>query len=180
MKHVPLLILIVLFFSCQKEKKDTNQLKKDSPTSKKIKDNIFKIILEVKVINDDKFEVYYVDDYEEGSFNPDKRLAKFIKASNELQTIQFNLPSGILPYKFRIDVGDNINRHETLVEIKSIRLELNSEFMLIDNQLIDIFFNPNIFLVKRDNGYLRRIVDDRYDPFLLSTPLLDKKIELEL
>ncbi len=49
----------------------------------------------------------------------------------------------------------------------------------IDKSLIDIFFQPNRYLQKTSNGYFRIVVNGKYDPFLESSPLLNKKIEIE-
>ena len=75
------------------------------------------------------------------------------------------------------DFGEN--KIETPVKINSIELKYNSDSIVIDALVLEHFFHPNIYLEKGDSGYLRKTLNGRYDPFLVSTPLLEKKIELE-
>lgn len=179
MRKAVLIFLILLSFSC----KDENKPKTDSVNStseKAIKDDVLTITLDVRIKEDDKFELFYVDDFTEGGFTGDKRLATYIKPNNDFQTIEFKLPKDVFPYNFRIDLGDNVNKFETLVEIRSIKLQLNGNIIEIDSSIVDSFFQPNVFLQKTEHGYSRKVVNGKYDPFLLAKPILIKKMELEL
>lgn len=187
MKNPILIFLVILIFSCKNDKKhDVEDQKEIQQTEKQevenvlIEDNVFILTMFVKVFEDDKFELYYVDDSIDGNFNSKNRLAVYVVGSNEFQTIQFKLPENSLPYKFRIDLGDNGNKYETNIEIKSITLQLNGNTIELDHTTMDSFFQPNVYLQKTDTGYSRKVVDGKYDPFLLAKPVLIKKMELEL
>ncbi|WP_347923215.1 hypothetical protein [Pontimicrobium sp. SW4] len=177
MKKIILSCLVIFSFSCKNEDKKATEVQ--TPIKKEVvKDNLFKIIMEAKVKEDDKFQVFFTDDSPEESFSANKRLVKNIVGSEEFQTLEFVLPKEVLPFKFRIDLGEN--SYETLVEIGVIKLEYNNEVIEIDPLTLERFFQPNIYLQKTDNGFMRKTIDGRCDPFLMSTPLLIKKIELEL
>lgn len=179
MKKIILACLIVLSFACKNEEKKAIETEK--PVKKEVvKDNIFRVFINIRVSEDDKFELYYVGDTPDGNFNVNERVAKYIKGSDDFQVVELSLPENIFPYKFRIDLGDNINKYETDIEIKSIIIQLNKEKIEIENELLSSFFQNNVYLEKTPLGYKRKSVDNRYDPFLISTPLLIKKIELEL
>ena len=61
------------------------------------------------------------------------------------------------------------------------KLVLNENVINIDSKTLEVFFQPNIYLERVSNGiYLRKAMNGKYDPFLISKPILDKKIEIEL
>lgn len=180
MKHKFYLLAFLICFCCKEENKNKGEAKNSASDLTKITDDIFKVTLDAKFLEDDKVELYFVGGSAEGSFNQKERVAKYIKGSAEFQVIEFSLPKGVIPYKFRVDIGDNINKHETQVNIKSVKLELNKNVIYIENKLLDSFFQPNLYLEKNDTGYLRKVIDNNYDPYILSKPVLNQKIAIEL
>jgi hypothetical protein len=185
MKKIVIVLLVLLCFSC-KDKKDgentnTDKISKEVDEPKKVEpEDTFKILMDVKVLEDDKFDVFYVGDSPEGSFDSKKRVDGYVKGGNEFQLLTVKLPKGILPYKLRIDLGDNINKHETNIEVRSFKLQFNNRTIELDNAALDSLFSPNIYLQKIDNGYSRKIIDGKYDPFLIANQALINKIETEL
>ena len=61
-----------------------------------------------------------------------------------------------------------------------VTLELNGKSIEIDNQNINKFFRPNSFSEKTLTGYSRKVIEGKYDPFLVSTAELNNKIEMEV
>lgn len=187
MKKIILAALVMLVISCKNDKKQNTEgeqkIDKTDNRSKEVvskEDNILTLTMSFKVLEDDKFELYYIDDSIDGVFNSEDRLAVYIKGNRDFQTIEFKLPEHSLPYMFRLDLGDNVNKYETPIEIRSVKLELNGNTIDIDDTIMDSFFQTNVYLQKTNGGYLRKIVDGKYDPFLLAKPVLIKKMELEL
>lgn len=178
-KRAVLVFSILVFFSCKDEKKSMNT-PIDTVIEKVVKDDILTITLEVRIEEDDKFEIYYVDDLPENGFSADKRLANYIKGGDDYQLVTFALPKKVWPYNLRFDLGDNNNKYETPVEIKSITFKYNNNVFEIDKSIMDSFFQPNAYLEPTTNGYSRKAVDGKYDPFLITKPVLIKKMELEL
>lgn len=184
MKKIIFIAIAILSFSCKNEAntRETNTQEANTEETKAtevaLKDNILKISINIVVPQDDKLQLFYVDDDPEGNFNPDKRLAINVKANDNAQKITFSLPEGVFPYKLRLDLGEN--SFESAIYVNSINLELNNNVIDIENEVLERFFQPNIYLEREGNGFNRKVIDGRCDPFLLSTELLIKKMELEL
>src|SRR5690606_29654296 len=180
MRRILILMLCVFVFSCKNEKnpnigkEDTINKEVNESISKNEKDNILKIVIDLKILEDNKIDVFYIGDNPDSGFSVDELVSKRVLGSSNFQKIELELPKDILPYSFRIDLGDNSKREETVVEIKSIKLTLNDNEIDIDNSTLDGFFQPNIYLERVNGGYLIKIVDNKFGPFLLSKPIIDK------
>ena len=178
MRNIICLILITFFFGCNNEKRRIANAAPNQVESKKlIKDNLLKVIIDITISEDDRIQLFYVDDMPDGAFSAEKRIAHNVKGSNSAQKINFTLPHKPFPFKLRLDLGEN--NIQSAVKINSIELKYNSDSIFIENSVLEYFFHPNIYLEKVDSVYLRKTLNGRYDPFLVSTPLLEKKIELE-
>lgn len=179
MKRIVIIFLILIAVGCKNKNQGTSDIEIQETIKEEAKrDNLFKVTMDVIVMEDDKFQLFYIDDSPEEPFSLEKRLVFNLKGNDSPQKIQFILPENVFPYKFRIDLGENKN--ETTINIKEIKIKYNNKIILIEKLVLERFFQPNIYLEKVDNGYLRKFVDGRYDPFLVSSALLNKKIELEL
>lgn len=179
MKRIVIIFLILIAVGCKNKNQSTSDIEIQETIKEEVKrDNQFKVIMDVTVKEDDKFQLFYIDDSPEGTFTPEKRVVFNLKGDDSPQKIQFTLPQKVLPYKFRIDLGEN--NIETIVLINEIKLQYNNEKIVIDSLVLERFFQPNIYLQKTENGYLRKTIEGRCDPFLVSTPLLIKKTEIEL
>ncbi len=157
-------LVLVFFASCK------NQRNEGAPES------VFKITLEAKVNEDDKFQLFYVEDDVNNRYSAERRVTRTIEGKKEFQKIELSLPKGVFPQRFRIDVGEN--KINTAIEINTIVLSFKREKIVINNLTFERFFEPNIYLEKNKKGYLRKTFKGRYDPFLESTPLLNKRIEI--
>jgi len=176
-------IVLVLFFTISCVNKNKTVTPNKSTENEKIKDNkdndVFKVYLDVKALEDDKFQLFYKDTSPDAKYDVKKRIEVKIKGSNDYQTVLFELPQNILPYMFRIDLGEA--GYETPIDINFVKIEMNSKQILIDQTTINRFLSKNIYL-ETENGltFQRKKVSGNYDPFLTSTTFLIKKIELEL
>lgn len=186
MKRTVLILLTILTFSCKENKQEKPKNNKEKIETqkkqvlKKEKDNVFKLQFDIKLLENDKFRVFYAENSLDEKFNGEQMIVTSIKGSPEFQTVSIKLPANILPYKLRVDVGENGIKNETVIEFKSIKLELNGNNIIINNDIMNNFFKPNSYLEKTEKGFKRKVVKGKYDPFLVSTALLNKKIEIEL
>lgn len=179
MKYVILLLTILLVFACKNERtpnKNTIENKKETI----VNDDVLSITIEVRTKEADKFELYYTDDLPESGFTADKRIAVYTPGGDDFQTLTFTLPNEVWPYKLRLDLGENNNKYETPVEIKSIIFKLNSNSFVIDSSIMGSFFDTNAYIEPISNGYNRKVLEGKYDPFLVAKPVLIKKMEIEL
>ena len=162
LKSICLLIFLLLFLiACNNRTQNNNK-------------NNFKITLKARVLQDDKFQVFYVDEKNKG-YSEDNRITTSVYKSQDFQEITFLLNT--IPLKFRIDLGEN--RYESIVEIEKVILDNGNDKIELDNSALHRFFESNIYLKRVQKGYSRKALDNRYDPFIESTPLLEKKIELQ-
>lgn len=177
------LVLLVLIFSCkQKTKNNTTQtngeliVEVDQSVNN---ENILKLYLDVIVPEDNHFDIFYTSDSINEPFNTKKKIVTKVNGNENYQTVVWSFPKGVKPYSFRIDLGDNALRKETNIEISAIKLKLNDKSIIINRQILDHFFTANDYLKKTDLGYLRKVDNDRYDPYLLASPVLLAKMNIE-
>lgn len=179
MKRICMILMVLMaIISCDKKSSKTKN--QASKKEKITKDNILRISIETVINEDDIIQLFYTDQSEFEDYSSDKRLALPVKGSSTVQTLVFNLPKDVLPYKFRIDLGDNSRMNQTQIDIISITIELNNNNIVVTNELLDSFFQPNIYLEGNETGYERKLLNDRFDPFITSKAILIKKMELEL
>lgn len=152
---------ILLLFSC-------------NTRNKNISKDIFKITLVAKVMEDDIFQVFFIDEINKG-YTDDKRIVVNVKQSLDFQEITFQLNS--IPLTFRIDLGEK--GYDSLVAIDKVILENGSKRIELDNNVLHRFFEANIYISKIGSEYHRSTVEGRYDPFISATALLEKKLDLE-
>ena len=152
---------ILLLFSC-------------NTRNRNISKDIFKITLVAKVMEDDIFQVFFIDEINKG-YTDDKRIVVNVKQSLDFQEITFQLNS--IPLTFRIDLGEK--GYDSLVAIDKVILENGSKRIELDNNVLHRFFEANIYISKIGSEYHRSTVEGRYDPFINATALLEKKLELE-
>lgn len=177
-----ILILAICLISCKndnnKETKKDEQEIVDTKEAVVADENIFKIHLNLTVEKDDIFEVYYTSDSVEEKFSAKKKVRKKITGNSQVQEVVFELPVDVLPYNFRIDLGQN--KELSSLMIHHIKLELNGEFIDIDQSLIKSFFAFNQFIEHENGHFSLKEVKGKWDPFMISKAVLIKKIEIEL
>ncbi|GGW38916.1 hypothetical protein [Arenibacter certesii] len=152
---------LLLLFSCNTRKKNASK-------------DVFNITLVAKVLENDKFQVFYIDELNKG-YTEDKRIVANVKKSPNFQEITFELNT--IPLTFRIDLGEN--GHNSIVEVDKIILDSGNRKIELNSDVMHRFFDTNIYTSKVGNGYHRSAVEGRYDPFISATALLEKKLELE-
>lgn len=176
MRNLFLIACVFLLYSCENEK---NKIIGNNAKSEIVKDNVFSVDLNIKILEDDRLQLFFINDETESGFNADKRMYIDIKGRDEFQVVSFKLPSGVLPYRFRVDLGEH--KVESDILIKSIVIKFNQGVMEIDSATFPRLFSSNVYLNTTDfKTFTRNIIDNKYDPYILSTPLLDKKIEIDL
>lgn len=128
-----------------------------------------------KLLDNDMIKLYYILNGQD-SYTEDNVEIFNIKGSTDFQYIVFRFAQA--PKKFRIDLGENSVENE--IYFSSIVVSKDNDSIVISNSNIHRFFKPNIYAIPINKGFRRIKINNRYDPFLESTELLRKKIELEL
>ena len=152
-------LIAIFMLSC----KESNTLNKGE----------FNISLEIRILNDDRISVYYIEE-EAMEYQEEKSVSLQVNGSPNTQTVMFSLPE--LPIRFRIDLGE-VGFLEEVV-IKEIRLNYLGKTVHIDQNVLHRFFKENIYAKSTQNGYKRMYVSGRYDPFIESTALLHQRMNL--
>lgn len=137
----------------------------------------FDISINLEVSNDDKIQLFYIP-FGDSIYRDRNLVTKKIKASDKPVIVMFSIP--IIPEKFRIDLGEQ--KIESPIKINEIKITKNNKVINIEGNTVNRFFKPNVFLkeTSQKNIFLRQTINNTYDPFMESTPLLHKKIELEI
>ena len=181
MKKIVLVIILILNFSCKKDKKDT-LIKNDVETeNKEIASKIFPkftFILTAKVIEDDRFRLLYTDELGE-KFSSKKIIFKKVEGSNDFQTITFELPQEeIYPARLRLNVGDNPNQES--IQIQGVEIMHDENKFSISKELFSTYFFPNKYIEHNNEGIINFIkADGKHFPFFVSKdPLHDELISL--
>lgn len=138
------------------------------------------ITISLRVLEDDKIELFYSGKTSLNRFDENQKFSQLVKGSSKVQKIKFRIPIESNPLKLRIDLGDNRKKKVSIIAVKEIELKRNGNVIRIDESLVNSFFQSNVYLQKTEQGYLRRIVNNKYDPYLVSKPILSKKIKIEL
>lgn len=154
-------IIFILILSCKKTFEKNN----------------FKIIIELRVLNNYRFQVFYKTKVLE-NYSDNRRVSKRIEKNFNYQNISFELPNNVIPSNIRIDLGERPNHNEIKIS-RIILINKNKKFVIEDKMLI-YFFKPNIYLDfdKEKNTLKSKVINNKFDPYLTSTPLLNKKIEI--
>lgn len=163
----------LVLFSCKKE-----QSKANKEVTEKPKSELYQVILKVKVLNDDSFQIFYKYENEAPFLEENSKWVEF-KGSEETQDIIFTLPDNELPNFFRIDLG--VNEKQAPIEFFALIFDYQGKKVIIDqNQLLNVMI-PNecieisnigsqVVLTSKDNNGV-------YDPLLYSEFSLQKLLE---
>ena len=175
-----LIFLSFLIVACSSDKNGGRTSCLEKFRNQEIDDNSFQISLKLRIEKDDMLEVYFIEDPIVKAFQPDKKIRRKVLGSSNFQEVDFNLPKQIVPIKFRIDLGENIDQKK--VDIDEIKLKYNKKTICIKDSLIQYFFVVNNFLTLKPKSGKFDIIEkqNKRDPFITSSPILNKKIKIEL
>lgn len=177
-----LIILVLLLLSCnnKKEQKPNDKQELEESVLRHINNeaNItdhFQVILKFKALENDNFQLFYTEDYIL-DYKEKESISKGFLGKNRYQEIIFDLPKGISPVKYRLDLGSNSEQGIINIESFTIRYEKNEIF--IPEDLISIYLTPNIYIEYNPDQKkfeLTSIQSDNiktYDPYFTSSPEL--------
>ena len=170
-----LLSLSLLLASCKNEpKKDKEQV--ESKDEKEIVQDFLSITIRAKVTQDDIFELYFEEDVT-APYSADYKISTPVNAKEGFQNIEFVLPVRVYPFKFRFDLG--LKGHNSVVDVESILFSTGANNMLVPREQLSQYFTPNPYIEEKGDGiYVRKSVEEKYDPFLTSSDFTDIVISL--
>ena len=140
----------------------------------------FMIELSIIVKKKDMIEIFYLDSKDNVvKFSEEKKIRKRVEGSNDVQVLSFKLPIEALSNTFRVDLGNNTKQN--IVSFKNIIFYSRQGELLVEGNEMEWFFTVNKYLKYKGSGQYQIIeVDGHIDPFIISKPVLNKKLEIEL
>lgn len=140
------------------------------------------IQVNVEAISDKdiKMELYYLLEGQ-NQFNEKNKKTNGIEGGLAPQSIKFEIPRGAIGHRFRIDFGDR-KMDAPNIFLRSVTVEDGSSKTTISQREIGYFFYFNEYVrFNKYNGELTFLtLEDRSDPFMISRPILQKKIKIDL
>lgn len=126
--------------------------------------NNFKISLNVRIQQDDNFQIFYQNEATD-VFSEKQSLTKKIIGNVEFQNIEYQLPGEKLPNTLRIDVGTN--RSQNTLNFKSITFRYKDNEIYIPEHLIPKHLIPNQFITYDDKNavYKLQTTNNNYNPY---------------
>lgn len=142
-------------------------------SNKKLKPTGITIDLETITLENDIFYIYYL---QEGvkKWSDENSVHQRIQGSEAFQNLQFELPIDKPINRIRVDIG--ANKKQKPIVLKSITISSETGSITISNDLLNSF-DLNAYATLKDNLFSPKIVNDRYDPFLISKLVISEAIE---
>jgi len=166
-------ILLLLFVSISvlscKNKEEAQEVKVEE------KNNLFTITVDMIVKKDDSFQIYYMEDINEG-VNPKNYVDVAVKGSDKSQEVVFKLPEDVVPANIRFDLGGN--KEQEPIKINSFKMNYFDKKFEAKNEAFDFFFgyNPQISFDKSTSiATIKALPNEPYDPICIAkTSLQDE------
>lgn len=175
-KYFTVLVILISLVSCKNEEK-TNQ---EAELIVEKKPNVFTVSLNVIVLEDDSFQVYYKND-EESNFEEKNSIFVEFKGGSQPQDIVFNLPQDELPNYLRLDFGTNKQQKE--ITINSFKIEVYGKtFEVNGKEFFNYFYANELVKIDKENSKLTPLTssEGNYDPIFTSEDGLKNQINLLL
>ncbi|MCM4161970.1 MULTISPECIES: hypothetical protein [unclassified Arenibacter] len=165
MKKIVFISIIILVLGC----KNINKNRKMQNDTEMI-NNYLEVILKIKILEDDIFEIFFAENIKD-NYTAKNKIKSTITGNEDFQHIVFKLPNRTYPLKLRIDLGANNN--ETPIEIEQIKLSTGKNFKIFHGKELKKYFRINNYIINEpdSNIYFRIKINEKYDPYLLSTDL---------
>lgn len=153
-------LTIILFTSCKKE----------IATSKNDSVDLYEVSVSLKIKKDDVLILFYKD----GSnswFDQDHTIWQGVKGNEQIQTVTFKLPQGVLMTDMRLDIGrDEFNAQEP-IEIKKVAFQyLDNRFEISEDQFANSF-EPNEYITydtQTKQYAFKQDTQGKYDPYFVA------------
>ncbi|MDW5288996.1 hypothetical protein [Formosa sp. PL04] len=165
MKRI-ILVLALMAFSCKDKPVENKNIKSIEM------DSYLTVVINAKVLENDKFEVYFSEDIL-NQYHVEDKIEKHVIGDTEFQDISFQLPERIYPIKLRIDIGSS--EVESPIEIRKITLSTTAKSKSFEGPELNTFFKTNKFIEHEEsnNIYNRISIDGVYDPFMVTININD-------
>ena len=171
-KHLILILCSALIvYGCK------NLEEKRQNSQNPIEESVFKVLMEIHADKNTSFQMYYMEEGDE-KFTKDKVVEGiFVKPS--IDKVEFKLPKNCFPISLRFDFGNkNVKQNLAFVSLIMTYEDLEMSMSLAE---FNAFFKPNEYLIfDKENGKIQvKVKNGKSDPFFISRPLFNKRLEIE-
>lgn len=176
-----IIALIIICQGCQQKESNNegnNQIVvRDNADFKK--NASFHVVLYARVDKSDVFKIFYSSDSLNEPYREEQSIRIKVEGKSDVQQIAFDLPEGVKPKKFRIDLG--IDSSLTEIVIRKVEISYLNKSLIIPGNILPFFFDANEDVAYSSSSYILKLmkIDNRRNPFLLSSALLNKKMKIE-
>lgn len=160
-------LLSLTLISCKNDDK-----KEVTTPVEEVKVNTFDVTVDLVIKADDDLILYYKDGTNEW-FVEDKAVWYGVKGKDDVQSVVFKLPEGVVPNDIRLDIGRNEYKNLKDIEIKKIAISYLQNKFEIQQDQIGNFFKPNQYITYDTATKLYSFKKDdkgNYDPFFETKP----------
>lgn len=175
MKKIILLICFAAFVSCKLDKKE-EQIMPDKNliiTNNDIDGKLyFEVIMDVVVLKDDKFHLFYKD-FNDNGYSDQRVIEAVVKGSEDNQQIVYAIPEEIMPIGLRLDFGINYNQEP--IKLNKLKLRFDKKEFEFNDGKFEQLFRPNKFVSYdvENHKIVAEPIDGFYDPNFVSINLED-------
>lgn len=134
------------------------------------------VTVDLYIYKNDTIQLFYIEKTDD-AYTEELSIKQFAEGKNQLQTLRYEIPSGIKPKNIRIDLGERLNYHDS-IKIQNITFKYKDLILDGSNGKYKQWFDPNknIYFGQDSLVYKMNIQDDFYDPQLNGNKTLNKKI----
>ncbi len=166
--------LALAFTGCKNDKTDSKEAAEEAAEEKL--DETFKVSVNVLVKKNDDFQLYYRESPSD-SFSEEKSLWVSVKGSETAQTVNFELPEGVLPTFVRLDFG--VNKQQEDIVLNEIDFEYIGKKFAAKGVAIGNYFTPiKPTTFDLQTGVLKAVDDSgaRVEPMLQPNEVLGDEL----
>ncbi|HRB72364.1 MAG: hypothetical protein E2604_01685 [Flavobacterium sp.] len=153
-----------------------SETKKDSKTeTTEAKSDQVELTVEFKSPLNDRFKVFYTV-APNVEITGEHMMTHFTYGSDEMQKIVFKFPAGVLPYKLRLDVGEN--QSATNLTIKNVSLDYKDIHIDGDNGEFMNLWSPNGSIKFDEQNFVFNLIpiNGKKEPVFIANIELEKKL----
>jgi hypothetical protein len=163
------LLPFMMLLSCNSAQKDDvaaeNQSNADEVT----------LTLEAAFLHNDKFQIYYTNE-PNVELSGENLIDKYVYGNGQMQKIDFKFPKGVIPYKIRLDLGENTEQKS--ISVKNISIHYKDHVINGDDGDFMKSWTTNEALVYDTNKFIYNIelINGLHDPLFITSIDLEKKL----
>lgn len=164
-----ILLPFIMLLSCNSAQKDEVTLEKQSSTDE------VTLTLEASFLQNDKFQIYYTKE-PNVELSGDLVIDKYVYGNDQMQKIDFKFPKGVIPYKIRLDLGENMEQKN--ISVKNISIQYKDQVINGDDGQFMKSWTTNESLVYDPFKFIYNIklINGLHDPLFISSFDIEKKL----